>query len=360
MKKFAVVLLSANLGKLYQRIFPSGGEYECFREGDTMLENKSNKTRRWKRFILVTSALLVLMVGFAYGIAVKSVTMVDGERTITIKTLHKTVGEVLAQAGIRLNRADKVIPGLNAEAVNGMNIEVVRAYRVKVISDGEEKNVITVPDTVEQVLAKAGVRLGQQDKVFPNLSEIVRPDDAIRVVRVESKEISREKEIPFSIVRKDDRSLERGLRRIIQQGEPGKEKVITKITYEDGVEIKREIAATETLKEPRNQVVALGTIANYSRGSRNFRFDRAVEVAATGYTHTGNRTYTGVYPEVGTVAVDPRVIPLGTKLYVEGYGYAKAEDIGSAIKGQRIDLFFDTKKDALSWGRRRTKVYVLE
>ena len=70
-------------------------------------------------------------------------------------------------------------------------------------------------------------------------------------------------------------------------------------------------------------------------------------------------TYTGTRARVGTVAVDPRVIPLGTKMYVEGYGYAVAEDIGGAIKGNKIDLYFNTLKEANNFGRQQRKVYIL-
>jgi 3D (Asp-Asp-Asp) domain-containing protein len=81
---------------------------------------------------------------------------------------------------------------------------------------------------------------------------------------------------------------------------------------------------------------------------------------ASAYSHTGRNTASGIYPYKGAVAVDPRVIPIGTRLYIEGYGYAKALDVGSAVKGNKIDLFFETESQARRWGRRPVKVYVLE
>ncbi len=323
-------------------------------------DETNRRGRRLTWFIFATSVLLVLMVGFAYGITRKTVYIADGERLITVKTFAGTVGEVLGQAGIKLKEEDRVIPAINTEVSKGMEVTVVRAYPVKVIADGREKQVITTPASVAQVLNKAGISLRGKDKVLPALTETLARNDVVRVVRVTTEEVTTVKEVPFGIVRKEAETLERGLRRVVQRGEPGREKIVTRITYEDGVEVAREVIDKQLVKEPRNQVVAMGTVQHYSRGSRNFRFERAIEVVATGYTHTGNDTFTGVYPEVGTVAVDPNVIPLGTKLYVEGYGFAKAQDIGSAIKGKRIDLFFDTREDALSWGRRSTKVYILE
>jgi len=81
---------------------------------------------------------------------------------------------------------------------------------------------------------------------------------------------------------------------------------------------------------------------------------------ATAYTWTENRTATGTWPSRGTVAVDPRVIPLGSELYVEGYGPAVAADTGGDIKGQRIDLYMESYEEAIQFGRRQVLVEVLK
>ena len=80
---------------------------------------------------------------------------------------------------------------------------------------------------------------------------------------------------------------------------------------------------------------------------------------ATAYCYTGNRTATGTWPSRGTIAVDPEVIPLGSKLYVEGYGEGIAEDTGGAIKGEIIDLYMEDRNEALSWGRRQVEVRII-
>lgn len=95
---------------------------------------------------------------------------------------------------------------------------------------------------------------------------------------------------------------------------------------------------------------------------------RTMNVIATAYTAecegcTGI-TYTGVNlledRELKVIAVDPEVIPLGSRVYVENYGYARAEDIGGAIKGNRIDLHMPTKEEALNWGVREVSITVLD
>jgi len=87
---------------------------------------------------------------------------------------------------------------------------------------------------------------------------------------------------------------------------------------------------------------------------------KTMVMEATAYTYTGNKTATGTWPKIGVAAVDPKVIPLGTMLYVEGYGYARAEDTGGLIKGDRIDLFFETEQECIEWGRKNVKVRIVE
>jgi len=81
---------------------------------------------------------------------------------------------------------------------------------------------------------------------------------------------------------------------------------------------------------------------------------------ATAYCYTGNRTATGTWPSRGTIAVDPEVIPLGTRLHIEGYGEGIAEDTGGAIKGHIIDLYMESEDECWDWGRRTVKVRIIE
>ena len=88
--------------------------------------------------------------------------------------------------------------------------------------------------------------------------------------------------------------------------------------------------------------------------------ERVMMMEATAYTWTGQRTASGTWPAVGTVATDPEVIPLGTKIWVEGYGEAVAEDTGGAVKGNIIDVYLDTESECWQWGRRMVEVRILE
>ncbi len=104
--------------------------------------------------------------------------------------------------------------------------------------------------------------------------------------------------------------------------------------------------------EPKNMAT--------TESGANFYYSASFTVEATAYTWTGNQTATGTWPAVGTIAVDPDVIPLGSKVYVVGYGFATAEDTGGAINGHIIDLYMDTEEECMQWGRQNVTIYILE
>ena len=130
------------------------------------------------------------------------------------------------------------------------------------------------------------------------------------------------------------------------------------VTYEvitlGGVEQSRKEIGRKTVSEPVTEVIAEGTAVSYN----GVKYSKVIRVVATGYTHTGNRTATGTWPHRGTMAVDRHVISMGTYGYVPGYGSVHAEDTGGAIKGNRIDLFFNSRGEAVRWGRRTVDLYI--
>lgn len=91
---------------------------------------------------------------------------------------------------------------------------------------------------------------------------------------------------------------------------------------------------------------------------KTYTYSKTMSVMITAYTHTGRKTSTGVWPDIGTVAVDPKVIPYGTKMYIPGYGFGTAQDTG--VKGEHIDVFFDTENECIQFGRKRDRtIYIL-
>ncbi|APC07245.1 3D domain-containing protein [Neomoorella thermoacetica] len=331
---------------------------------DGWINNWRQKHSRGRRrpwpWLLV--AVLLLFTGTGWGVMSytwKKVTLeVDGQRIAT-RTFASTVGEFLSQQHITLGAEDAVTPALDAPVTRDIVITIKRAVPVKISADGREKEILTPPDTVANVLNKAGVTLNAADRVIPDLNATIAAGDTIKVIRVTVKTETVSKEINYRVERRPEPQLEKGITRLLQEGVKGLQEETYRVILEDGQEVKRELVSTKTLKEPVPEIVAVGAMDTASRGGQSFRFERVFWATATAYTHSGAPTATGAYPRVGTIAVDPAVVPLGTRLYVEGYGYGIAQDIGSAIKGDRIDVFLDTEADTRRWGVRRVKVYVL-
>jgi uncharacterized protein YabE (DUF348 family) len=315
-----------------------------------------------KTTILAATILFIIVLGVSLFFALqKPVTIaVDGKVIKSGVFFTSTVGGVLDNEAIAVGKHDRVQPSLNSKVKKNTRIVVTRAFQVKIIADGKSKELITTPISVKEAIRLAGFKLGEKDivKTIPVPKTV--PDQEIEVIRVTESEVSVEEPIPCGVERTSDNSLERGLTKTIIAGKDGLAKNTVKITYHNGEEVKREVINSETLVEPKNRVIAMGTITAVSRGNQMMNFREARYMEASAYTYTGNRTATGKNPEVGMVAVDPRVIPMGSRLYIEGYGYGRAADTGGSIKGNRLDLFMEDRSQCLSWGRRTVKVYLLD
>ncbi|MGI6553075.1 MAG: ubiquitin-like domain-containing protein [Bacillota bacterium] len=317
--------------------------------------------KKWNNFIFGLVALLVVSGAISgYAWARKDIQIVVDGETKQVVSFAQSVGQLLADEGVTLNPHDQVEPAVDAALQDGMEIIITRAFQAWIEVDGQQLEVTTLPDTVGEILRKAGVELGAQDRVEPEREKFVDEETVIKVVRIRVEEVVEKEELPFQVVRQPDHELERGLVKTVQKGKIGICYNTYRITYEDGQMVEKELVSKKVVQEPVPEKIRVGTLQVVSRGGINYRFKEAKSMIATAYAPTGNRTYTGTWPKIGSIAVDPRVIPLGTRLYVEGYGPGKAEDIGSAIKGNRIDVFVESEEDAAKWGRRRVKVYLLE
>ena len=183
--------------------------------------------------------------------------------------------------------------------------------------------------------------------------------------------VKRKMPIPRKTERISDARLDRGMSRVVREGSDGvMEQMILIRRGESGI-LSEAVMKEWVSVSPEPKVIAVGTreplrVLMTSRGSYTYR--KSYNMIATAYEpserscgkYADGYTAIGVKAAPGVVAVDPKVIPLRTRLYVEGYGPALAADVGGAIRGNRIDLFFNTVEEALRYGRRRVKVYVLE
>ena len=185
-------------------------------------------------------------------------------------------------------------------------------------------------------------------------------------IKIDRVVVENKIEIPFETESRENKDMFEGEKKVITNGEVGQKTESLKNTYVNGVLETTEVLKSEITKDPVKEVVEVGTKkGTVAPNGKNAK--RVIVMQATAYDPTaGSKTAMGTRARVGAVAVDPKVIPLGSKLYIESmdgfasYGYATAEDTGGAIKGNRIDLFYNSNAEANRFGRRNVKVYVLD
>ena len=347
---------------------------------------------------------------------------VDGKAT-SAWTTENTVSEILAKANVELTKHDKVSPALDEQVDEETTISVQKAYEVTIQDGLEEKKVWSTSTTVADFLKQHKISLGELDRVEKEMDELVLPNSKVKVVRVEKVTDVVEDTVKYAVETKKDDSLLKGNEKVVQKGANGVVKKTYEVIKENGKEVKRDLKNEKVVKEPTKQVTAVGTktvVASVSRGAqpkaapaakatpatqaapaqekkqekaavKTASVEKAAApapakaepakaqpaeepaggkefyVSATAYTAScagcSGITATGINlhanPGLKVIAVDPNVIPLGSKVWVEGYGNAIAGDTGGAIKGNKIDLFMANKSDALSFGRKQVKVRIL-
>jgi uncharacterized protein YabE (DUF348 family) len=301
----------------------------------------------------------------------KQVQLVDDKSKKTYWTASDTIKEFLEEQKIVLKEHDKLTPDLNTEIKDDLEIDIQRAFPVKVVVGGKEQEEWSTSTTVADFLSQQGIELQDMDRVEPALTETVSSDTLVKVIRVEKVTDVVEEPIKFATVTKNDQSLEKGKQKVVTTGQEGLMEKKYEVILEDGKEVSRELISETKVRDKQDKVVAMGTKVIATQVSRSASAPKSsgkeFYVNSTAYTANCNGcsgvTATGVNlksnPNAKVIAVDPSVIPLGTKVYVEGYGYAVASDTGGAIRGNKIDVFFPSKSQAYQWGTRRVKVKIL-
>jgi uncharacterized protein YabE (DUF348 family) len=282
-----------------------------------------------------------------------TLTLVQDGGARTLNTTAATVGQVLQEKGIVLYVADQVTPGLQDRIKEGMTISIQRSAPVQIEVDGRQIRTRTRAQTVAGVLAQEGVALVGQDRVQPDLDAPFRPHSIIRVTRVREEYAVEFESIPYRTRRVPDPEVEIDNLRVAQRGKVGITKRRYRIVYENGAEVSRQLEDAWTAEQPVDRVLAYGTkivIRTLETPDGPIEYWRKMRVYTTAYTaRTAGKSedhprygYTrlGQLLRKGIVAVDPEVIPLKTKMYVPGYGFAKAGDTGGGVKGKFVDLGF--------------------
>lgn len=205
--------------------------------------------------------------------------------------------------------------------------------------------------------------LGQSS---PSPTEILPVDQPVITESSFTEKLQEEIEVlSKKVVYEDDPETESGEEKVLEEGSDGKRVRIVKITStKDGEEYLREIVSVETT-QPKDKKILQGTkivwkVLNTLDGE--IKYWKKMRVYATHYDSRcfgcNEWTAIGMRAGFGVIAVDPKVIPLRSKVYIPGYGIAVAGDTGGAIKGNIIDLGFDDARTA-GWTARFVDIYLL-
>ena len=324
------------------------------------------------------------MVAFALFILTGTVSAYNSSGTKMVKvsednnekyfnTAADTVEELLNEANIEVTNDDIIVPSLSTEIKNGDEIKIRRAMTVTIAYGSESKTVKTTMDTVGEIVNEYKDLFGEKYELeSPSESTHISNNMTIKIKAVESRIDTRTEKVDFETKYVNDPTLDKGVQKTVQDGERGTVEIKTRFDYYDGQLLGSEEVSRVITKDPVDEIINVGTkekaaaqtVSQNAQTIAGYNYKNAISMVSTAYTPhdagCNSRTSTGAIAQKGVVAIDPSVIPYGTRLYIPGYGVAVAADCGGAIKGNRIDLCYSTLNEAYQWGRKNVTVYVLE
>jgi len=332
-----------------------------------------------KTIKIVFAVLLIIssLILFTAGIAQKQqipVTVTVGDHEIIWKTTMNTVSSCLYELGIVVNPQDDVYPSLEASITPNMEITIIRNFDI-LISDGivdrgVDKVYTVAAKTVRGALDELGITLDAPDTVYPSLDSQIGRGSKLAITRRESFYQTEYEQVPYSSWEFADNRIYEGTFQVWRQGEYGSRAKTYLVQRKNGEVVSKDLVEDKIVSSPKIHVVARGTKPRFytlKTATGSVLYTKKLNIEATAY-YPGPES-TGIYADGytsiglkaghGVIAVDPKVIPLGTQVYIPGYGYAIAGDIGGAIKGNIIDLCFDTFREAIQFGRRKVEVYFI-
>ena len=332
--------------------------------------------------VMVLPAMLLLAAVIPSAFAKNTYVITDGEQIKVYSTHSTNPAEVLAEAGINLGAADTytTVPGEDESQIN-----ITRSQSITVYNCGEQVKVTGYGETVQALLDRLGIPTYGNYKVSENLNSETYDGMEVRVDCVIRQTQTYTEDVPFETTYCYDPDLGEDEQIVMVEGMNGQRQITANVVYVNAKETERTVVSETVLQEVVNRVVVVGTAEESSdidsapaigdgvivtKDGQILTYSKTGQFTATAYTHTDAgcdmTTATGTTVRIGTVAVDPTVIPYGTRMFIvtnDGsyiYGLSTAEDCGGAIKGNRLDLYFPADSECWQFGVRGCTVYFLD
>lgn len=356
-----------------------------------MLGSKKSGGFTFAKLMQMRSPLMAILLVAAICAAtllfgtVNTFAITDGEKTHKVHTLSSDIDSAVTIAGFNTEKY-KV---LSVNAANGVtNVSLAYMFPVYITMGDKTTEVFSIESTVADVLKSAGYSVDQYDMVEPSLDTVVKDTAYIDYTNVDYVTGSYTEVIPCTVNTVYSSKMEEGAT-TLTEGKDGEQQVNYTAKIVNGVTVETVVNSRVTLSAAVNGTKTVGTRKPAVTTSENVNtistlvpdspieldangnpvsFKKHITVQATAYTYTGNNCSTGVAPQPGYIAVNPKVIPYGTKMYIKSsdgtyiYGYAVAADTGGFIKSRpnNVDLFMSSKAACRAFGRRNVEIYILE
>lgn len=330
--------------------------------------------------LMLGMALTALLAQTAFA---KTYVITDGDRVVTYTSFATDPAEILGEAGLDLGEYDSYT---TASVDGAETITVCRGREVTVHYHGQVMAVSAGDETAGELLERLDLAVTGEDVTSHGLDQPVFDGMVLRIDRVETHQETYTAAIPHETTYCDDPTVPEGMEAVLTEGADGELLCTAGVTYVNGREARRVVLTKTLTRAPVTQLVGIGTGAAEDvvdpeampviadgyitlPTGEVLTYTGTATIRATAYTHTDAGcdfvTATGTTVHWGTVAVDPRYIPYGTRMFIVSedgeyvYGIAVAEDCGGAIKGDRMDLYMPTHEQCIRFGRRNCTLYFL-
>lgn len=300
----------------------------------------------------------------------------NGKRR-SVSLAKGTVADVLERTGIKPAHDEVVEPALSTPIAKNLTVKIYKGKKLSVTADGRTDSVYAPNGNVCAVLARLGYTLSDDDILNVDRNSNIEDADKIVIKRVIYKNETKTQSVDFKTVKKNSKDVDLGKTNVQTEGKKGEALVTEKCKYIDGKKVSSETVDKKITRKPVDRVVLMGTKgSNVSNPAGTFTdnngntvaYSSVVTGSGTAYTApAGSLTATGVTAYHGGVAVNPNIIPYGSKLYIVStdgsfvYGYATAVDTGGALMAGTaiVDCFYNTYNECVNFGRRNVNVYIV-